>query len=93
MEADFNRVYDTDHAARLSVVPGVRSVARFQLESSSRTENMPRFMAIYVLDSPAVMDTKEWQDAAAAGDWRPLIRPHTFNRENHVWRLMKTTKA
>ena len=31
-EAEFNRVYDTEHFPMLSKVPGVRSAARYRLD-------------------------------------------------------------
>ena len=34
-EAEFNRVYDTEHFPMLSKVPGVRSAARYRLEHST----------------------------------------------------------
>ncbi len=34
-EADFNRVYDTEHVPMLSKVPGVHKVSRYRLEQSN----------------------------------------------------------
>jgi hypothetical protein len=34
-EAEFNRVYDTEHFPMLSKVPGVRSAARYRLQHST----------------------------------------------------------
>lgn len=93
MEPAFNDAYNNDHITKLSTVPGVRSVARFQVVSSSREKDMPRYLAIYVLESADTMETEAWKTASAAGNWRPMIRPHTFNRESHIWRLLDITSG
>ncbi len=36
-EAEFNRVYDTEHVPMLSKVPGVNKVTRYRLERSTRS--------------------------------------------------------
>ena len=56
-EAEFNRVYDTEHFPMLSKVPGVRSAARYRLEHST-VPGMQRYLTIYELDSPDVMNGK-----------------------------------
>jgi hypothetical protein len=88
-EQEFNRIYDAEHMRNMTDVPGVRCGARFKLKSSSRESDMPRYLAIYVVDSPAVLDSPEWHAATLRGGWRKKIRPLTFNRESHCWRLME----
>ncbi len=48
-EAEFNRVYDTEHFPMLSKVPGVRSAARYRLEHST-VSGMQRYLTIYELE-------------------------------------------
>ena len=48
-EAEFNRVYDTEHFPMLSKVPGVRSAARYRLEHST-VPGMQRYLTIYELE-------------------------------------------
>ena len=48
-EADFNRVYDTQHVPELSKVPGVRRVTRYCLESAN-VDGVAKYAAIYELD-------------------------------------------
>ena len=84
-EADFNRVYDTEHAPEILQVPGVRACARYVLERTNR-EGMPRYLAMYELDSPDVMTSPAWLAASEKGDWAPKIRPHTTNRSHTVMR-------
>jgi hypothetical protein len=84
-EAEFNRVYDTEHVPMLSKVPGVRSVARYRLEHSTQP-GMQQYLAIYDLDSPDVIKSAAWHKAGETGDWAPKIRPHTTSRHHSVFR-------
>jgi hypothetical protein len=83
-EAEFNRVYDTEHFPMLSKVPGVRSAARYRLEHST-VPGMQRYLTIYELDSPEVMKTAEWEKAGAYGDWVTKIRPKLTARHHSVF--------
>lgn len=84
-EAEFNRVYDTEHFQMLSKVPGVRSSARYRLEHSTNSK-MQRYLTIYELDSPAVLDSAAWQQAGAFGDWATKIRPLTEERHHTMFK-------
>lgn len=83
-EAEFNRVYDSEHFPSLSKLPGVRSAGRYRLERSS-VPGMARYLTLYEVDSPAVMDSPEWQKAAEFGDWITKIRPLCTAREHSVF--------
>jgi hypothetical protein len=83
-EAEFNRVYDSEHLPMLSRVPGVRRATRYRLEHSTVPE-MQRYLAIYEIDSPAVLDSEAWQKAAAYGDWIGKIRPKLTSRQHSVF--------
>ena len=78
-EADFNRIYDTEHVPEILKVPGVRGFTRYALEKTNK-EGMARYLALDVMDSPA------WLRASEIGDWAPKIRPHTTNRSHTVMR-------
>ena len=84
-EAEFNRVYDTEHFPMLSKVPGVRSAARYRLEHST-VPGMQRYLTIYETDSAEVINSPAWQEASDLGEWKPKIRPHTTNRQHSVFR-------
>ena len=86
-EAEFNRIYDSEHVPMLSKVPGVRSAARYVLERSTQ-QGMQKYLAIYELDSPDVMNSAAWKEAGEWGDWAPKIRPHTQNRHHSVFRRL-----
>jgi hypothetical protein len=80
-EAEMNRVYDTEHVPMLSKVPGVHKVTRYRLEQSN-DPRMQKYLAIYEIDSPQVVESKEWTEAGAWGDWATKIRPHTTSRHH-----------
>jgi hypothetical protein len=83
-EAEFNRVYDTEHFPMLAKVPGVRSAARYRLAHST-VPDMQRYLTIYELDSPAVMQSEAWEKAGAYGDWVTQIRPKLTSRHHSVF--------
>src|SRR6185437_16986557 len=62
MDAELNRIYDAEHVPMLSKVPGVHKVTRYRLEQSNDSR-MQKYMAIYEIDSPAVVSSKEWEEA------------------------------
>ena len=80
-EAEFNRIYDTEHVPMLSKVPGVHKVSRYRLEKTNDPK-MQKYLAVYEIDSPAIVDSKEWEVAGAWGDWATKIRPHTTERHH-----------
>ena len=83
-EAEFNRVYDTEHFPMLSKVPGVRSAARYRLEYSI-VPGMQRYLTIYELDSPDVLKSAAWEKAGSFGDWAEKIRPLTTSRHHIIF--------
>ena len=83
-EAEFNRVYDTEHFRMLSKVPGMRSAARYRLEHST-VPGMQRYLTIYELDSPHVLKSAAWEEAGAYGDWVTKIRPLLTSRHHSVF--------
>jgi hypothetical protein len=85
LDGALNRIYDTEHVPMLSKVPGVRRVTRYRLEKSNDTR-MQKYLAIYEIDSPAVVDSKEWDEASAWGDWADKIRPHTTSRHHSFFK-------
>jgi hypothetical protein len=84
-EADFNRIYDTEHVPEILKVPGVRGCTRYVLEKTNK-EGMARYLALYDMDAANVMDSPAWLKASEIGDWAPKIRPHTANRSHTVMR-------
>ncbi len=93
-EAEFNEVYDTEHVPNLSEVPGVLSVARFTRRDLTmliggqlrtvQTENEPRYVAIYELESPAILVSDAWGEAVERGRWPLHVRPYTRDRRHQL---------
>lgn len=84
-EADFNRIYDTQHVPELLTVPGVRRVTRYCLESAN-VSGVAKYAAIYELDAPDIPQSEVWQAASDRGDWATQIRPYTTNRSHLTFR-------
>ena len=78
-EADFNRVYDTEHAKFLCQAPGVHTCNRYLLESTN-AEQFARYAALYAIDEPGVPFSEGWRVEGEKGDWATKIRPHATNR-------------
>jgi len=81
MEADFNRIYDTQHVPELSKVPGVRRVTRYCLESAD-VDGVAKYAAFYELDAPDIPQSEDWKMASDRGGWASQIRPYTTNRSH-----------
>ena len=85
LESEFNRIYDEDHVPTILRVEGVRSARRYRLEQSTKS-GMPRYLAVYEIDEPEILDSPAWLEAIDKGEWKPKIRPHTGNRIHSVFR-------
>ncbi|HXC11269.1 MAG TPA: hypothetical protein VNV39_00330 [Stellaceae bacterium] len=83
-DAEFNRVYDTEHFPMLAKVPGVRGGARYRLEQST-VPGMQRYLTVYEIDSPDVLKSEAWEKAGAFGDWASKIRPKCTARHHSVF--------
>ena len=91
-EALFNEVYDEEHVPNLLKVPGVVSVTRIKAEPfaisiggerrSVAVGGEPAYTAIYEIESPDVLVSKEWAEAVEAGRWPKEVRPYTRNRRH-----------
>lgn len=97
-EALFNEVYDSEHVPNLLKVPGVRSATRLRVEPAEFTvggktrrltgEDAPRYLAIYEIDSPDVLASKEWAQQGELGRWPTEVRPYTHNRHHIVRKVL-----
>ena len=95
-EALFHEVYDREHVPSLLTVPGVISVARFQVEPLTLSiggelkkiviEGEPRFGALYEIESPEVLTSEAWAKAVEQGRWPAQVRPYTRNRRHVLHR-------
>jgi hypothetical protein len=97
-EALFNEVYDKEHIPLLSKVPGVGAVTRLKTEPAAFNiggekkvldgAGMANYVAIYEIDSPDVLLSKEWAAAGEKGRWPKEVRPYTFNRSHVVRKVI-----
>ena len=92
----FNEVYDTEHIPNLLKVPGVRSVTRLQGEPFAMSiggaekqvaHEGARYSAVYEIDGPHVLVSREWAAAVEEGRWPGEVRPHTRNRRHALYRV------
>lgn len=98
-EQIFDEVYDDEHVPYLATVPGVISIARFKTNQlrlaiggevkNIVTEDQPTHTAIYALESPDVLISKEWSEAVEKGRWATEVRPYTMNRRHVLLRNNK----
>ena len=97
-EALFNEVYDKEHIPLLGKVPGVGAVTRLKTEPAAFNIGGERkvldgagqatYLALYEIDSPAVLLSKEWAEAGEKGRWAKEVRPYTTNRSHIVRKVI-----
>ena len=87
LEADFNRIYETEHIPNMLGVPGVRGCKRYRLEATN-IQGLAKYAAIYEVDSPEVSSTPAFQAAADEGDYKTKIRPYTTNRSRITYKCI-----
>jgi hypothetical protein len=79
-ETDFNAWYDKEHIPALSAVPGVLSARRF------RGTGNRKYVALYHLASPDVVESDEWKTARES-DWSTRVVAHFQDRLRLVCRV------
>jgi len=81
VEADFHRWYDNDHLPALAAVPGVFCARRFRTSGRG-----PKFIALYHLNAPGVIETPEWQHASSSTSMPQHVRDKITDRLRLVCR-------
>ena len=71
----FNELYNNEHIPALLKVPGVRNASRY----STSHDGLPKYLAVYDLESPGVVESEAWQQASNSGEWPSKVRPHLKN--------------
>ena len=91
----FNEVYDEEHIPYLLKVPGVNKVTRgkgvpfiFSIGGQTKSMNAPtqKFIAMYEIDSPDVVQSQEWSLAVEKGRWSSQVRQHTSERSHYMYK-------
>jgi hypothetical protein len=83
-ETEFNAWYDTEHVAALARVPGVLSARRFRA-----ADGTPKYVALYHLTSPQVVDGAEWKRASESTPMPQHIRSQIRDRLRLVCRAYR----
>src|SRR6266849_3324448 len=95
-ETLFNEVYDVEHVPNLSKVPGVHTVTRIEGEpfvisiggeEKQIEQASPRYSAVYEIDGPHVLVSREWAKASEVGPWPSEVSPFTRNRRHALYKL------
>ncbi len=81
VESAFNAWYDTEHVPALASVPGVLCARRFRTDGSG-----PKYVALYHLASPGVVDTPEWKQASGSTPMPQRVRDQISDRLRLVCR-------
>ena len=68
VEAEFNEWYDKEHIPALAAVPGVLCARRF------RGTGNRKYVALYHLETPDVVESDEWKKARQS-DWTSRLQP------------------
>ena len=68
LEAEFNEWYDKEHIPALGAVPGVLAARRF------RGSGNRKYVALYHLATPDVVESAEWKEARQS-DWTSRLQP------------------
>ena len=81
-DAAFNAWYDNEHLPALAAVPGVLSARRFR----SRQGSGSKYVALYHLRAPGVVDSAEWKHASASTPMPQDVRDTITDRVRLVCR-------
>ena len=81
VETDFNAWYDTEHVPALARVTGVICARRFRTRAAN-----PKYVALYHLAAPGVVDSPEWKEASASTPMPQRVRDQITNRLRLVCR-------
>jgi hypothetical protein len=75
VEVAFNAWYDDEHVPALASVPGVLRARRFRTSAGGI-----KYVALYHLTTPDVVDTPEWKDASGSTPMPQRVRDQISNR-------------
>jgi hypothetical protein len=87
VETAFNAWYHNEHVPALAGVPGVLCARRFRNTAAGG----PKYVALYHLTAPAVVDSAEWKQASGSTPMPEHIRPQISDRIRLVCRSYRRT--
>ncbi|MCI2419536.1 hypothetical protein MOQ72_19000 [Saccharopolyspora sp. K220] len=80
-EEDLNRWYDEEHLAERRGCPGFLSARRFVA-----VEGEPKYLALYELENPEVLDSEEYQRLVPPTEWTRRVTSHFTHFVRNVYR-------
>ena len=86
VEAAFNAWYDREHVPALAAVPGVLCARRFH---GAATGGGPKYVALYHLTGPEVVDSAAWKQASGSTPMPGQVREQITDRLRLVCRPYK----
>lgn len=89
-EAELHRWYDEEHVRERMAIPGFLRVRRFQA-----LEGGPKFLALYDIESPEVLETPEYKYWSGPGttDFTKRIRQHFNPIIRNVYRQIRASDS
>jgi len=88
----FNEMYNHEHVPNLLKIPGVTGATRYKVVRSTNGRNpatFQKYFTVYEMDDKDIWGSEEFvKYARDAGEWREIIRPHTFNRRHILYEKM-----
>ena len=79
-EADFNRWYNEEHVPERLSVPGFLNARRFVA-----LEGEPKYLALYDLESPEVLQTEAYTKLLAGTPWTNATKQHWIRSVRNVY--------
>jgi len=81
-EADFNRWYEEEHLDERMRIPGFLNARRF-----TAIEGGPKYLALYDLESPEVLQSAPYRDVVGAGTsaWTKRMQTKFINFRRNVY--------
>jgi hypothetical protein len=68
-------------------IEGEPSVISIGGEDKPIERASPRYSALYEIDGPHVLVSREWARASEAGRWPSEVRPFTRNRRHALYKI------
>lgn len=79
-EEEFNRWYREEHFPDRMNCPGILTGRRF-----IALEGEPKYLALYDLETPEVMDSEEYKKISVKTDWWKSLMPHFVTAVRNVY--------
>ena len=81
-EDDFNRWYDEEHIPERAAIPGFLTGRRYKAVHGG-----PKYLAIYEIDNPEVLDSEEYMYASGEGrsEWTKRVGGRAKNYVRNVY--------